>query len=142
MAPVGLAKYPCDAGELTTDQRGPVALIARDIQVAYDAEVARRAALTESQLRAEGIGASEHVTLQRIGRRLRLLLYGGGGCGKTRIINYVLAKSFRRFYGDKGVVPTAFFQRSLPSYQRQDGPHSYKNPRWPVPHHGSIARSG
>ena len=112
MTPVELAKYLCDAGELTTEQRGPVALIARDMQVAYDAEVARRAALTESQLRAEGIGASEHVTLQRAGRRLRLLLYGGGGCGKTRIINYILAKLFRRFYGDKGVVLTAFSNKA------------------------------
>ena len=79
MAPVELAKYLCDAAELTTEQRGPVALIARSMRVAYDAEVARRATLTESQLRAEGIGASEHVTLLRIGRLLRLLLCGGGG---------------------------------------------------------------
>ena len=83
-----------------------LALIARDMQVAYDAEVARRATLTESQLRAEGIGASEHVTAQ--GRRLRLLLYGGGGCGKTRIINYVdqcaererLRRVLELFHGD------------------------------------------
>ena len=112
MGPVDLAKYLCDAAELTTEQRGPVALIARDMRVAYDAEVARRAALTESQLRAESIGASEHVTLPRKGRRLRLLLYGGGGCGKTRIINYVLAKLFRRFYGDKGLVLTAFSNKA------------------------------
>ena len=68
MGPVGLAKYVCDAAELTSEQRGPVALVARDMQVAYDAEVVRRATHTESQLRAEGIGASEHVTLLRKGR--------------------------------------------------------------------------
>ena len=97
MGPVGLAKYLCDAAELTTEQRGPVALIARSMRVAYDAEVARRATLTESQLRAEGIGASENVALPLTGRLLRLLVYGGGGCGKTRIINCVLAPLFRRF---------------------------------------------
>ena len=70
MGPVDLAKYLCDAAGLTTEQRGPVALIARDMRVAYDAEVARRAALTESQLRAENIDASDRVTLARIGRRL------------------------------------------------------------------------
>ena len=112
MAPVELAKYLCDAAELTTEQRGPVALIARSMRVAYDAEVARRATLTESQLRAEGIGASENVTLPLTGRLLRLLLYGGGGCGKTRIINYVLAPLFRRFYGDKGLVLTAFSNKA------------------------------
>ena len=48
------------------------------------------------------------VRLPLTGRRLRLLLYGGGGCGKTRIINSVLAKLFRRFYGPKGLVLNAF----------------------------------
>ena len=74
MGPMEFAKYLCDAATLTTEQRGPVALVARDMQVAYDAEVARRATRTENQLRAEGIGASEHVTLPRKVRRLRLLL--------------------------------------------------------------------
>ena len=90
MAPVELAKYVCDAAGLTTEQRVPVALRARSMRVAYDAEVAKRATLTERQRRAEGIGASEHVTLPLTGRQCRMLLCGGGGCGKTRIINYVL----------------------------------------------------
>ena len=112
MSPVDLAKYLCDKGKLTAEQRGPVALLARDMQRAYDEEVARRATLTDAQLRAEGIGAAEHITLPLKGRRLRLLIYGGGGCGKTRIINYVVAKLFRRFYGDKGLVLTAFSNKA------------------------------
>ena len=43
-----------------------------------------------------------------VGRRLRFVFFGGGGCGKTRIINYVFAKLFRRFYGPKGLVLNAF----------------------------------
>ena len=112
MGPIDFAKYLCDQGELITEQRGPVALVARDMQIAYDEEVARRAKLTDAQLRAEGTGATEHVTLPLKGRRLRLLLYGGGGCGKTRIINYVLAKLFRHFYGVKGLVLTAFSNKA------------------------------
>ena len=112
MGPIDFAKYLCDEASLTTEQRGPVALVARDMQKAYDTEVARQAKLTDAQRRAEGIGASEHVTLPLKGRRLRLLIYGGGGCGKTRIINYVLAKLFRRFYGDKGLVLTAFSNKA------------------------------
>jgi hypothetical protein len=77
MGPIDFAKYLCDQGELITEQRGPVALVARDMQIAYDEEVARRAKLTDAQLRAEGTGATEHVTLPLKGRRLRLLLYGG-----------------------------------------------------------------
>jgi len=37
-----------------------------------------------------------------------MLVFGGGGCGKTRIINLVMAKLFRRFYGPRGLVLTAF----------------------------------
>ena len=98
MGPADFAKHLCDKGQLTTEQRGPVALVARYMQRVYDIEVARRAKLTYAQLRAEGISDTEHVTLPLKGRRLRLLIYGGGGCGKTRIINYVLAELFRNLY--------------------------------------------
>ena len=108
MDPVAFAKYLCDEAKLTREQRGPVALVARDMQKVYKQEQARRARLTEVQCRAEGIDVAESVTLPLKGRRLRLLLYGGGGCGKTRIINLVLAKLFRRFYGPKGLILTAF----------------------------------
>ena len=112
MGPVELAKHLCDQGTLTAEQRGPVALIARDMQKAYDEEAARRARLTDAQLRAEGLDVVSQITLPLKGRRLRLLLYGGGGCGKTRIINTVLAKLFRRFYGPKGLVLTSFSNKA------------------------------
>ena len=63
MGPADFAKYLCDEGQLTTEQRGPVALVARDMQRVYDIEVARQTKLTDAQLRAEGIGATDHVTL-------------------------------------------------------------------------------
>ena len=112
MWPIDYAKYLCDKGELTMEQRGPVALLARDMQRVYDGEVARRAKLTDRQLQAEAICATEHVILPAKSRRLRLLLYGGGGCGKTRIINFALTKLFRRFYGDSGLVLTAFSNKA------------------------------
>ena len=106
--PVSLAKHLCDQAELTREQRGPVALLARDMQKVYEEEVGRQAQLSEAQRRAEGLDATKPVRLPLTGRRLRLLFYGGGGCGKTRIINSVLAKLFRRFYGQKGLVLNAF----------------------------------
>jgi hypothetical protein len=106
--PVSFAKHLCDLGELTREQRGPVALLARDMQQVYEQELARRALLTDAQRRAEGIDDTDVVKLPLVGRRLRLLFFGGGGCGKTRIINSVLAKLFRRFYGPKGLVLNAF----------------------------------
>ena len=110
MGPVDFARYLCEKGMLTTEQRGPVALAAKDMQIVFDAEIARRATLSDEQIRAEGIDAIEHMTLPLKGRRLRILLYGGGGCGKTRIINYVLSKLFRRFYGDKRIHTRSFLQ--------------------------------
>ena len=73
----------------------------RDMQKAYEQEVGRRAQLTEAQRRSEGLDATDIVRLPLVGRRLRVLFFGGGGCGKTRIINSVLAKLFRRSYGPK-----------------------------------------
>jgi len=106
--PVSCAKHLCDQGKLTREQRGPVALLARDMQHVYEEELARRALLTDDERRTEGIDGTDVVKLPLVGRRLRLLFFGGGGCGKTRIINFVLAKLFRRFYGPKGLVLNAF----------------------------------
>ena len=64
----------------------------------------RRAQPTEAQRRAEGLDATDVVRLPLLGCRVRLLFFGGGGCGKTRIIVSVLAKLSRRFYGPKGFV--------------------------------------
>ena len=97
MGPVDFAKYLCDKGSLTTEQRGPVPLLARDMQISYVEEVSRRATLTDAQLRAEAIGATEHVTLPLKGRRLRLLLFGGGGCGKPGSSITCLPSSFAVF---------------------------------------------
>ena len=46
------------------------------------------------------------------GRVLRVLIFGGGGCGKTKIINDVLTPLFRRFYGARGCVLTAFSNKA------------------------------
>ena len=78
------------------------------MQKVHEQEVRRRAQLTEAQRRAEGLDATEPLRLPLAGRRLRLLFYGGGGCGKTRIINSVLAKLFRRFYSPERLVLNAF----------------------------------
>ena len=92
--PATCAKHLCDRAELTREQRGPVALVARAMQQVYDQELARRDQLTDAQRRAEGIDDTDGVRLPLVGRCLRLLFFGGGGCGKTRIINAVLAKLF------------------------------------------------
>ena len=106
--PISYANHLCDKADLTDEQRRPVMLIARDMQEVYAMEVERRAQLTEAQRRSEGLDATDVVRLPLVGRRCRLLLYGGGGCGKTRIITSAFAPLFRRFYGPKGLVRNAF----------------------------------
>ena len=39
-----------------------------------------------------------------MGTLVRLLLVGGGGCGKTRIFNRVLVPLLEAFYGSHGVM--------------------------------------
>ena len=41
------------------------------------------------------------------GRLMRMLLLGGGGCGKTRIVNLVLTILFTEYWGPRGVVKAA-----------------------------------
>jgi len=69
--PVSYAKHLCDQAELTQEQRGPVALLARDMQTVYGHELARRALLTDAQRRSESLDATDVVRLPLVGRRLR-----------------------------------------------------------------------
>ncbi|CAE8662687.1 unnamed protein product [Polarella glacialis] len=46
---------------------------------------------------------TQHL-LSRSGCKCRALIVGSGGCGKTRIINYVLKPLFAKFYGREGVL--------------------------------------
>ena len=80
--PAGYAKHLSDQAELAQEQRGPVALLARDMQTVYGHELARRALLTDAQRRSESLDATDVVRLPLVGRRLRLLFYGGWGLRK------------------------------------------------------------
>ena len=86
--PLTLAKALADAATLNADQMGAVVLVANAMQTAW-----------EEQGRPERMSAN--------GKLLRMLLLGGGGCGKTRIINLVLTALFTEYYGPRGVVKAA-----------------------------------
>ena len=86
--PVSVAKYLVEQASLNQDQRGPVALIAKDMQTAWVQQ-----------------GRPKRMAV--VGKILRMLLLGGGGCGKTRIVNLVLTALFLTFWGPRGCVKTA-----------------------------------
>ncbi len=79
-------------------------MIAREMQRAYETEMQRRANITPAE--REALACAPLLPLT--GRICRILIYGGGGCGKTRVITRALTPLFRRFYGPKGVALTAF----------------------------------
>ena len=86
--PVALAKNLVEAATLNQDQRAPVALIAKEMQMAWEKQ-----------------GKPRHM--DPVGRILRMLLLGGGGCGKSRIVNLVLTALFLEFWGPRGCVKAA-----------------------------------
>ena len=112
LGPVAYAKSLCDTTGLTREQRGPVALIARDMQTAYEAEQQRRATLTDQQREALDNEIAGQALLPLVGRLVRILIFGGGGRGKTKTIVEVLRPLFSRFYGPKGCVLTAFSNKA------------------------------
>jgi hypothetical protein len=88
LGPVKVAKYLAEEALLNRDQQGPVALIAKDMQTAWEQQ-------------------GKPKKMKDEGKILRMLLLGGGGCGKTRIINLVLTALFITFWGARGCVKIA-----------------------------------
>ena len=110
--PAAVALELANAAELNADQKKPVALVARALQKAWLAQAERGSSAGGASEHTASHGASEHVSgegergtaaagdtdhaasgaprhtprLPLCGKLLRLLLVGGGGCGKTRII--------------------------------------------------------
>ena len=90
------------AAELNRDQLRAVALVVKPMQETWErgrdaAELASRSASPSNEQRK----------LPLTGALVRLLLVGGGGCGKTRIFNKVLIPLFETFYGPDGVMKEA-----------------------------------
>ena len=115
IGPAGVARLLCDKATHTREQKGPVTLIAQLMHKQWIAETKRRASLTDAQ-RAQEItalgGAAQHSRLPLAPRACRILIFGGGGCGKTRIITDVLTPLFKTFYGPAGCVLTAFSNKA------------------------------
>ena len=109
MRPTVFAKQLCDAATLNRDQRRPVALIALELERAWQSERQRRAALTPNE---QDDVQMQQWTIPLSGRLCRMLIYGSGGCGKTRLINMVLSPLFKRYFGPRGLVTTAFSNKA------------------------------
>ena len=76
------------AARLKADQLAPVALKAHEMQKAWEAQ-------------------GKPARLKPVGRLIRMLIVGGGGCGKSRINNLVLTPLFVQYWGPRGCVKAA-----------------------------------
>ena len=83
-------------------------MLARDMQTVYGHELARRALLTDAQRRPKALTLQMSSGCHWLVDDSDYSSMEDGGCGKTRIINAVLVKLFRRFYGPRGLVLSAF----------------------------------
>ena len=138
LGPVAFAKRLCDKAELTLEQKGPVALIVRDMQKAYEKEMQRRGSSTETQSEAYFRRSPEQPLLPLKGRIARLLLYGGGGCGKTRIINLVLTP-VSPILRHKGSSSYCFCEQTCAIDKRQNKPFPREDSWSTVAHHAKTS---
>ena len=88
--PVAVARMLADEAGLNRDQLGFVAIVAVALQGAWNT----------LPTTANGMLRKDKVLL-------RCLLVGGGGCGKTRVINKVLRPLFQAFFGEDAVQTQA-----------------------------------
>ena len=137
LGPVAYAKMLCDKAGLTLEQRGPVALIAREMQSAYEAEQERRAKLTEQQRQKLANEVGGQALLPLAGRLMRILIFGGGGCGKTKIIVEVLRPLFRRLWAP-GLCAHGVLEQGSTAGQGQDEPRLGQDSRRAVAEHGKT----
>ena len=96
-----MALQLCTTAELNEDQMRAVALVAKPLQETWDkSRLAREHATTINP-------SADSNKLPLVGALVRLLIVGGGGCGKTRIFNKVLIPLLTAFYGTEGVLKQA-----------------------------------
>ena len=106
--PLTVAKRLIEAASLNEDQRRPIALVAKKMQLAWEKKLAawdHESAHFRSEV--ETSHANRAALLPRVGVLVRLVIVGGGGCGKSRIINQVLSPLLTCYYGAKGVMKEA-----------------------------------
>ena len=77
LGPIAYAKLLCEQAGLTSEQRGPVALIAHDMDKVYQEEMKRRENLTEAQLESLGYTRPGTSLMPLSGRVARILIFGG-----------------------------------------------------------------
>ena len=99
--PAALAWKLATDAQLNRDQLRAVALVVDVMQQEFDRMLSENPELFNAV--ANSLETNVAI-LPLVGVLTRLLLVGGGGCGKSRIINKVLTPLLRAFYGRYGLM--------------------------------------
>ena len=98
---------------LNRDQMCLVALFASFMQAEWEKQLADEPQLKDSSASCWSLHNGDAPLMSLIGRVIaRLLIVGGGGCGKSRIINMVLSPLLRTYYGRRGLMKEAQSNRA------------------------------
>ena len=105
--PAQLAFELCQAAKLNNDQARPVALLASKMQKECDEMWRQNPDLASPSSRIWDSYDGTAALLPLYGTLSRMVVIGGGGAGKSRIINLVLTPMLEAYYGPQGLMKEA-----------------------------------
>ena len=96
-----------EKASLNSDQIGPVALVVDKMQQQWEKLIAQAPELACADAHLWSSHTFDDAILPLFGVLIRLLLVGGGGCGKSRLINKVFTPLLMTYYGRRGLMKEA-----------------------------------
>ena len=99
----------CSGGSQRFDQRKKTRRSQQRLALGWEVKLCFSGQLSASE-RDALLQQANYLPLK--GRLLRMLIYGGGGCGKTRLVNEVFCKLLQYYYGPRGCLRTAFSNKA------------------------------
>ena len=104
---------------LNRDQMCLVALAASLMQAEWEKQQADEPQLKDSSASCWDSHSGDAPLMKlTAGVIARILFVGGGGCGKSRVINKVLTPLLRAYYGRRGLMKEAQSNRAARGYRR------------------------
>ena len=105
--PAAVARRLAKDAELNEDQLRLVALFVCPMEKKWKEQLRKKPELADATSEVWSTYSRDTPLLVLVGVIVRILFVGGGGCGKSRVINRVLAPLLRSYYGRCGLMVEA-----------------------------------